>query len=549
MTACTAKGCSREATTSGLCDIHEARATWLRNDSLGDLGIVKFSHALFPQRINPKFGVPMMHKEIYRDLLAAHVTGRDKMERLHVIAAPREHSKSTIISYVFVLYCVLFRLKNYIVLISESYEKSTQFIRAIKKALASERVKYYFGDISTKTLVSDGGKWTEGHIVTSTGCTITALGMGKSTRGLIEDTRPDLVIADDIESENNTKTEESRDGNWKWWNAQVVPAADVINGQCVYIGTMVHHDCILAKLFEHDNHYHKRFYQVYTDETHTATIWPEKFTLDLVKRIEANYRADDKLGVGLFYMEYLNVATNPESRTFGPSSIVEAEYDFFIDKTAKWIRRGPEVVNVTTFLGVDPASSLKNTAKYSAIMAGAMDVYGRVYILEYILDRLPIRTDADIGKEGLVDATLRMIEKYRPEKIGWEMDGVGRPIGQLLRQELMKLVDRSPEIGFPMIVEIAAPHDQGKIDKIRNMLESPHKTQKVLQKASMTELRTSQEQFPKSRILDILDAECNMLAVAHVPYVIEHYAEAGDYRLNPGRKVIGDRKVDWEVAI
>lgn len=548
MASCANPGCTHEATTSGLCAIHTKHAEWLNNNDINKLGIVTFSHDLFPQRIDKRYGVPPLHKEIYRDLLGALVNGENKMDRLHVIAAPREHSKSTIISYVYVLYCILFRLRSYIVLISESYEKSTQFIRAIKKALNSPLVREYFGDISTKTLVSEGGKWTEGHIVTSTGCTITALGMGKSTRGLIEDTRPDLVIADDIESENNTKTEESRDGNWKWWSAQVVPAADVIRGQCVYIGTMVHHDCILAKLFEHDNAYHKRFYQVYTDETHTATIWPEKFTLDLVRRIEKNYRADDKLGIGLFYMEYLNVAVSPEGRIFGPSAIVEADYTFFIDKRGKWVRIGPDVVNVETFIGVDPASSLKNTAKYTCIMVLAMDVFGRIFILEYVLDRLPIRTDVDLGREGSIDATLRLIEQYRPERVGWEMDGVGRPIGQELRQEMQKLANRKPEIGYPMLVEIAAPHDQGKIDKIRNMLESPHKLRKVYQRPTMTELRTAQEQFPKSRVLDILDAECNGLAVAHPPYVILEYDEMANYKL-PSAYGREKKSYDWEVAI
>lgn len=563
---CEIQGCQAEPDVShgSICHRHLKLMEWADNSNRDDLGIVRFSQELFPDRINSKYGVPEMHKNIYADLLDARTNGKDKMDRLHVIAAPREHSKSTITTFIYVLYCILFGQAKFVVLISESYEKTTQFIRSIKKALASSRVQAYFGDVRAQDAVSEGGKWTESHIVTATGVHILALGMGKSARGLNEDIRPDLIIADDVESENNTKTEESRQGNWNWWKKAVVPAADMILGQVVYIGTMVHYDCILAKLFEQQAEYEpgkggwrKQFYQVWANDSHTQTIWPEKFPPHLVGKIEREYLADDELGLDQFYAEYLNIAVSPQSRRFSDGVIKLRDFEYRQDDVSGWLyfESRPENdrwVNVDVFIGIDPASSQKSSAKYTGIVAGAVDSKGVVYVLEYVRDRIQLERGPDDTKDGLIDHAVRLAERYRAKGIAIEVTGVGRPIYQRLRNVIKGKAAQSDYWKHPRITPIEAISSTAKEDNIINTLEMPFKNKGIFLRPDMPELVQELQQFPKGRYTDLLDAMCNMMKVKRAPDLIRYsvnYALQQELEIhNPvqahyRRHRVG--KVDW----
>lgn len=536
-----------EARTGGmrLCYVHRKHVEWLDNSDPGRLGIVDFSHTLFPRRIDRRYGTPPLHREIYADILDAYANGESKMDRLHAIAAPREHSKSTIVQFVLNLFFILFGLKHFIVSISESNRKALQFIRAIKRELASPVVREYFGDVRATNTALDGGKWAESHIVTATGIHLIALGMGESARGLIEDTRPDFIVADDVESENNTKTENARENNWDWWKAGTVPAADIIRGQCVYIGTMVHNDCILARLMEQRS-YRRHFYQVWTDERQTATIWPEKFPPRLVRQLEREYREDPKRGIDQFFREYMNIAIAPENRKFGEGVLVMEDFEFIMNDVGKWVYHGGAYHSVEVFVGIDPAISANVKAAFTVIMAIAVDRLGRIFILEYERDHFDIRDDPTTGRSGTIERACGMVLRVRPERIAIEISGLGEPIANELRRELRDLSASHPEAGWPMLVDLRPPPDMRKEERILATLESPFKLRKVRMRPSHVELRTELEQFPKSRTFDAMDALANAVAISHPPYYEIEYTkkmEAGI--VEP--PVMSPEILDWEV--
>lgn len=534
-----------------LCYVHRKHVRWLDNSDIDRLGIVDFSHTLFPHRINGKFGTPQMHKEIYADILGAHVYGESKMDRLHAIAAPREHSKSTIVQFVVNLYFMLFGLKQFIVSISESQRKTLQFVRAIKRELASPLVREYFGDVRATNQALDGGKWAESHIVTSTGIHLVALGMGESARGLIENTRPDFIVADDVESENNTKTENARENNWDWWKAATVPAADMISGQCVYIGTMVHYDCILARLMEQEN-YRRHIYQVFTDETQTATIWPEKFPLRLVRQIEDDYRRDPKRGIDQFFREYVNIAVAPENRKFGPGTIRMEDFEFIVNAHGKWVKYEGEYHYVETFVGIDPAISANPNAAYTVILAIAVTQTGLIFVVDYDRGHFDIRRDPDTGRKGTIEQTCEMVKAVRPETVAIEVSGLGEPIANELERELNDLMQTSPEIGYPMLQRLRPPQDIKKEERIVAQLESPFKLRRVIIRPSMIEMKTELEQFPKSKTFDIMDAMVDAVSVMHVPYFVIEWDAKIAYDVRPPQAAVtSDRPVrrDWETTL
>lgn len=526
---CLVDGCFREAESGPYCLRHAKHVEWTNNSDYDNMGIVLFSQEVFPHMIDSSFGVPDMHKRIYADLLDARLNGADKMDRLHAIAAPREHSKSTIANFIYPIYCLLYGYARFVVTISESSEKTKQFIRMVKDELEyNETLKYYFGEQAQRG--DDAGKWTETHILLRNGGRMIALGMGKNPRGLNERTRPDLIIADDVESESNTITEEVRRKNWSWWKQATVPAADMIRGQCVYIGTMVHYDCILNRLLTQQPDYvrgkggwRKHFYQVYTDDTQTETIWPQKFPVERIAKVRRDYVADPEHGEDQFYMEYMNIANSPASRRLH-SGIRIGEYEYRRKEDMNWVYfpNNPEAEryeNVHISVGVDPASSTKSTAKYTGIIVLATTGSGTQYVLAAVRRRMHLVQGPDDEDPGLIDVLEEIMRHYHPDSWAIETTGIGRPISQLWKARMNELTSEPAlsHLRSSRLMEIEAISSVHKDDNIINTLEIPLKSGSIQLLKDHVELAEEMKQFPKGRFKDLLDALCDARKGSRTP--------------------------------
>jgi len=81
----------------------------------------------------------------------------------------------------------------------------------------------------------DGVKWAEEDIVTTTGIRISARGAGQSLRGLRQRAaRPDLVIVDDLENDQDVENAESREKLLRWVKRAVLNLGK--NCQFLFIG-------------------------------------------------------------------------------------------------------------------------------------------------------------------------------------------------------------------------------------------------------------------------------------------------------------------------
>ena len=135
------------------------------------------------------------------------------------------------------------RTRKHVVLISKSQREAKKRLTTIKNILGnaetgehSARFRELFGDWSSAT----ARKWTEEQVILKDGSVITAIGTGQTVRGLNEGgLRPTLIIVDDPEDENNTKTPEALVENKRWLFQAVRPALDRRRGRLVVIGTPI----------------------------------------------------------------------------------------------------------------------------------------------------------------------------------------------------------------------------------------------------------------------------------------------------------------------
>ena len=183
--------------------------------------------------------MPEVHFEIY-DLL------QDKEAKKLAIALPRGMAKSTIASFIYILWEILNKPPDrdlFAVLISESRSQSINYLTRIKNTLDhNKKIKRYFGNLGSDT----AERWREDDIILANGARVLALGTGQKVRGLIkDDTRSNIIVLDDFESEMNANTAEARAFNRKWITEAVIPSLSQQDGRIIAIGTIISEDCFL----------------------------------------------------------------------------------------------------------------------------------------------------------------------------------------------------------------------------------------------------------------------------------------------------------------
>ena len=157
-----------------------------------------------------------------------------------VVAAPRGHAKSTNLTFKGTMHAVLYGYKHYPIIISDSSEQAEGFLESIRVELEDNAaIREDFGELA-------GPVWRSNVLVTRTNIKIEAIGSGKKIRGRKHrNWRPDLVILDDVENDENVRTPEQRRKLRDWFNKAVSKAGDDYT-DIVYIGTLLHYDSLLA---------------------------------------------------------------------------------------------------------------------------------------------------------------------------------------------------------------------------------------------------------------------------------------------------------------
>lgn len=193
------------------------------------------------------------------------------------VAAPRGEAKSTRITLMFVLWCVLTGRKRYIPIIADAFEQAAPFLEGIKVELESN--PRLITDFPGHT--GAGRVWNVGAVVTRSDVKIQVFGALKRMRGLRHGPyRPDMVILDDLENDENVRTPEQRDKLENWLMRTVLnlgPADDSMD--IIYVGSILHYDAVLARTLKKPAWHGKRFQSIIK--------WPDR--MDLWDTWEAIY--------------------------------------------------------------------------------------------------------------------------------------------------------------------------------------------------------------------------------------------------------------------
>ncbi len=295
--------------------------------------------------------IPDFHKEVY-DLL-------QNTQRL-ALAAPRGFSKSYICSFFYPLWAALFLKKKDICIISASEGLAIEWLRRIKMEIeGNQLINFWFGDLR-------GDKWTETHIVLNTPhkTHIRARGAGGQIRGF----RPDLIILDDIETDDIVASQDQRN-KLRDWVFKACLNTLLPHGQFIWIGTIISPLAILQEILDSDNEWEKRKFAAYVGRQEQGNeLWAEMWPHD---KLQLRKR---EIGSTAFSSEYLN---NPILNESAPIKQHQIRY---YDKK-------PDNLNLV--IAIDPAYSEEQRADYKVAALVGIDTLHNRYLLSYIRTHSP----------------------------------------------------------------------------------------------------------------------------------------------------------------
>ncbi|MGN0710506.1 MAG: phage terminase large subunit [Anaerovoracaceae bacterium] len=380
---------------------------------LASFDLAYFGRAYLPHyfvRKSPKFHeelddiwVKGVMKSLYPISKASEISRKSGCRR--AIAAPRGHAKSTNFTFKDSMHAALYGYKHYILILSDSSEQADGFLGDIKAELEDNAIIHEdFGK-------QEGKLWKTNAILTASGVKIESIGSGKKIRGRRHrNWRPDLIVLDDIENDENVNTPEQRAKLKNWYFKAVSKAGDTYT-DIVYIGTILHYDSLLSKVLENPDYITRKYRGVisFAENQKLWEAWELIFTdlsiegeerkkaaVDFFKANEeemlkgAEVLWEDKLsyyelmcmrvseGEASFNSEIQNDPIDPDNCLFN-----EEQMDFYDDAPPDF--SDPRFILVAAN---DPSLGKNRKSDTSSIILVALDnITGYMYVVEASIEK------------------------------------------------------------------------------------------------------------------------------------------------------------------
>jgi len=409
-----------------------------------------FAKTYFPEIFKSDFCE--FHTEIIESIQNTILYNKDK-KNYYCRSAPRGHGKSQVISFLLILWCICYAYKKNILLVSDTNDQAKQFIMAIKQELEdNDLLREDFGDLVGRIV------WSQDKIVTANDIQVFGRGAGQKLRGVkYRNTRPDLVIIDDLENDESVETEAQRKKLRNWFLKALMPVGNP-QTDFVYIGTVLHYESLLQELLtskKFSNWNRKRYQAVY--KFSSSPLWDEWERI--MSDISREDPAEDAYN---FYKTNRNEMIG-DTETLWPSSDPDYYYNLMImrwqDEEAfaseyqndpisdklrvfpeEWIQYWEELPEIVEVHGaIDPSMGKDKSDRAAIIWLGkSRDNY--LYAMEVIMGRYK--------PDVLIDMLIAGAIKYQDKLKSLTVETV--QFQAMFKDELQK---RAMNIGLPLPIE------------------------------------------------------------------------------------------------
>lgn len=424
--------------------------------------VLRFAYEYFSEDLNPENennlipaganvdNAPEFHKDLCQIL---NVVSGQVINKRVGYAAPRGHAKSAYLSNIFPVHQIVFNLRKYILILSETDAASKKFLEWIGDQLKfNKKLRADFGEyLSPQKQANE--KDNQESFLTKTGTLVEASSMGKQLRGKRNGAyRPDLLILDDLESSANTNTGELRVKNLDWFNKVVIPIGDPAKTAFVYMGTIVHIDGLLPHVLKRAD-FETRIYAAIIERPERDDLWEqfeeilrnqdipdrkevayqfyEDNKVEMDKGVEVlwrqrwNYAAlvEEKVNMGTkaFNSEFMNNPIDPESQVFNSDLLQYFDYD-----------KLHEIKKHLDYYGAwDIALGKNNRSDYNAIIIIGRDRRtGVLYVVDAWAKKVPAHKALEVAAEKII--------QYKPKVFAVETVAAQFDLYRQLKELLAK---------------------------------------------------------------------------------------------------------------
>lgn len=407
---------------------------------------------------------PDFHREILRE-------ASDEKNSRMAFCAPRGHAKSTTVNFTYALWATVHDRVRFGLMISDTVTQSVEFVNALRDEIESNvRLRWLYGDLAGTII------WRDGDIKTSSGVRWTAKGAGMKIRGIRDGSaRPDLIIFDDLENDEQVATAYQRKKLKDWFRKAALPALSR-KGRVIMIGTVLHYDSLLQNILDRKEGFRSwktlLYSAIMTKNGEEYALWPEHMDLSELKALRDDPNHPKYVGSIVFAQEYQNKPMSEDDLIVKPENIMWAET---VPVGTVWRK---------TVLAVDPAVSKRDTADPTGKVLASLDQFGNVWVRYVGNERRSIQENGDDIR--------RLCERFNPEFVGVE-DGA---LGLVFRDLLAGLPLRGLKAGSDKVSRLVAVSRFFEAGRVY-FLNSANKIQ---------ELHDQLMEFPNGAHDDMVDA-------------------------------------------
>lgn len=248
--------------------------------------------------LSPLYDAPKPTPDFHREVWELYCSDAPAV----AIAAPRGHAKSTAFTHDFVLAAVCWRDSMYVIILGASEESAIEHLGDIANELRENedlrrefKIKDFLTDQKTDIVV----ECTDGHQFR-----IIARGAEQKIRGRKwRGRRPDLIICDDLEDDEQVENKDRRKKFRKWFLRAVRPALRS-GGHIRAHGTILHKDSLLKHLTSNST-WKSRVYKAHNSFSDFSNpLWAEMFP-EADARLKRQEYIEEGDSAG-YSQEYLN---------------------------------------------------------------------------------------------------------------------------------------------------------------------------------------------------------------------------------------------------
>lgn len=341
----------------------------LMGDRAARLASTRQSHYLFFHLYLARY-VKYKTAEFQKDLF--RIT-EDLSIKHAAIVAFRGSAKSTIMTLSYPLWAVLgVQQKKFVLLLSQTQNQARSMLMNLKREIeTNDLLRADFGALEYQT--DEWGR--DSLVIPKHGARIMAASTETSIRGLRHgEHRPDLIIADDVEDVQSTKTREGRNKTYGWLMGEIIPAGDE-STRLIVIGNLLHEDSLIMRLRQSikDGTLDGLFCWYPLCDSTGKSLWPGKYPdRESIERLHK--KVPSRVDWEREYM--LKIIATQEQ-------LIHRSWIQYYQELPKDLNHETTKYRYTG-IGIDLAISQNETADYTAMVAAR--VYGydekmRIYIL------------------------------------------------------------------------------------------------------------------------------------------------------------------------